>query len=232
MALGTLDGLKDSLGVSGTDATRDAALSALMVQCEAAVKRLCKPYQFESVTDTAYLNAPWNSCWLTLPLVPVRSITSIHYNPDAYGISANYTSDHLLVAPAADVTNPDYVLETDMQPEGWSRSGRVRRLSRGVWGVRYNRPLTRLAFGPEVEPKPLKVVYAAGHTTVPTDVSQAIYFATRLMYERRTGAPLTSEGWNGYSAGYAGPFTATAAVTSPDVYQLLSSFISGLRVGS
>jgi hypothetical protein len=138
---------------------------------------------------------------------------------------------HLLTAPGTDVTNPDYVLETDMHPEGWSRSGRVRRLSRGVWGVRYNRPLARLGFGPEVEPKPLKVIYAAGHTTVPADVSLAVYMATMLMYQRRTGAPVTSESWNGYSVGYAGPFTATAAVTSPDVYQLLAPYVSHVRVG-
>lgn len=232
MALGTLAGMKTDLGITGTDATRDAALTAMLASVEAAIKKLCHPYQFEAVTETDYLNAPWNSPWLVLPLVPVRSITSIHYNPLAFGVSANFDSEHLLTAPGDDVTNPDYVLETDMRPEGWSRSGRVRRLNRATWGVQYVRPLARLGSGPEVESRCLKVVYAAGHTSVPADVTQALYLATRLVYERRTGTPLTSEGWNGYSAGYAGPFTATAAVTSPDVYQMLSPYLSPVRVGS
>lgn len=232
MALGTLSGMKAALGISGSDQTRDDALSSLLVQTEAAIKRLCHPYQFEPATETDYLNAPWQSPWLILPLVPVRSITSIHYNPDGFGISANYTSDHLLVAPGAGVTNPDYLLETDMRPQGWSRSGRVRRLNRAYWGVQQVRPFARLGFGAEVEPKPLKVVYEAGHTSVPAEVTQALYLATMLVYQRRTGAPLTNEGWNGYSAGYAAPFLTTAAVNSPDVMQLLAPYVTHVRVGT
>jgi hypothetical protein len=46
-----------------------------------------------------------------------------------------------------------------------------------------------------------------------------------MVYQRRTGAPVTSESWNGYSGSYAGPFTESAAVNSPDVRQLLAPYM-------
>lgn len=226
MALGTLAELKVTLGITGTDATRDAALASLLVQTSAAVAKLCSPFLFEPQTLTdVILDAPWASNELLLPALPVRSVTSLYYRPDARGVVASFEAANLLTAGV------DYQLVIDDPVNNWSRAGRVRRLNRSVWGVSYLRPLGRLAFSPQPEAGSVKVTFAAGCAAVPAEVEQAVYFATRLMYERRTGAPITSESWNGYSQGVAGPFTATAAVTSPDVYQLLSGYITHLRVG-
>lgn len=226
MALGTLAGMKSTLGISSTDATRDEALAALLVQAEAAVLKLTAPYEFANVTRTWTLNAPWQSPWLLLPSWPVRSITSILYNPTAAGDTTTFDADlHTLTQYT------DYMLEIDDPKNGWSRSGRVRRLNRSMWGVSYERPLGRLGFGPIPEAGSLRVTAVCGHLTIPEDVTLALYLATRLLYERRAGAPVTSSSWNGYSESLAGPFTATAAVTSPDVLQLLSPYMSQIRVG-
>lgn len=233
MALGTLAGFYSWAQTTADGGVVDTAINQRLSSAEALIKKLVHPYQFETVTETDYLNAPWNSPWLLLPLVPVRTVTSIHYNPTGFAVSANYTSDHLLVAPASGVTNPDYLLEADMRPQGWSRSGRVRRLNRACWGVQYVRPLGRLGSGPEVEARPLKVVYDAGHTSVPADVVEALYMMVSLMYGRReNGAPIASESWNGRSVSYSGPLTSTAALNHPDVQQNLAPYISQIRLGS
>lgn len=233
MALTTLAAYKAFAGLTSTDATRDASLAQMLVQIEAGIKRLCRPYQFESTTQTdIILPAPWTSPWLLLPLVPVRSITSIYYTPSGYGVVANFTSDTLLVSPAANPTGPDYELEIDMYPEGWSRSGRVRRLGRSIWGYTTVRPFGELATRPEVESGSVKVTYVAGHTTVPADVVEAVHLATSLTYQRRKGgAPVTSSSWNGYSESLAGPFVSTSVLGSPDIQQLLAPYMTQIVVG-
>jgi hypothetical protein len=227
VAIGTLAGYLAHAGISSTDATRDASLSAILVTTEAAIKRLCYPFLFEPQTLTdVILDAPWASDTLLLPALPVRSITSLYYNPAGKGLAANFDSTHLLSA------NVDYQLVIDDFVNNWSRAGRVRRLNRSVWGVGYLRPLGRLGFGPQPEAGSIKLTAAVGCASVPAEVSQALYLATALVYARRSGAPVTSSSWNGYSESLAGPFTTTAAVNSPDVMQLLAPYVSQIRLGS
>jgi hypothetical protein len=224
MALGSLSDMKAALGITGTDATRDAALTVLLAQTEAAIKKLCRPFLFEAATFTdVILDAPWNAQDLYLPATPVRSITSLYYSADARGVVANFTSDHLLTA------GEDYQLVIDDPVNTWSRHGRVRRLARSLWGAGTIRPYTRLAFGPTDAQASVKVTFVAGCTSVPAEVAEALYLATMMTYQRRTGAPVTSESWNGGSVSYAGPFTETAAVNSPDAKQLLAPYM--MRVG-
>jgi hypothetical protein len=224
MALGSLSDMKAALGITGTDATRDAALTVLLAQTEAAIKKVCRPFLFEAATFTdVILDAPWNSQDLYLPATPVRSITSLYYSADGHGVAANFTSDNLLTA------GTDYQLVIDDPVNTWSRHGRVRRLNRSLWGSDRVRPYTRLANGVVDGPGAIKVTFVAGCTSVPAEVAEALYLATMMVYQRRTGAPVTSESWNGGSVSYDGQFTATAAVNSPDVKQLLAPYM--MRVG-
>lgn len=226
MALGTLGGYYAFSGQTADGGTVDASLLAILAGVEAAVKKLCRPFLFEAATLTdVILDAPWASNELLLPAVPVRSVTSVYYNPIARGVVASFTSDHLLTV------GTDYQLPIDDPVNAWSRSGRLRRLNRACWGVSQVRPYGRLGFGPVPEPGSVKVTFAAGCTTVPAEVAEAVYLATSLVYLRRKGPPVTSSSWNGYSESVAAPFTTTAAVTSPDVLQLLAPYLDQIRVG-
>lgn len=227
LTLGSLSDLKTHLGVTGTDATRDASLTAILTSVDAAIKRLCFPFLFDATTLTdVILDAPWASDTLLLPALPVRSVASIYYNPAARGVVANFEAEHLLTA------GTDYQLVIDDPVNAWARAGRVRRLNRSVWGVGYLRPLGRLAFSPQPEAGSVKVTMSCGTASVPVEVTQATYLAAMLVYQRRAGAPETSSSWNGYSESLASPFLTTAAINSPDVMQLLSGYISQIRVGT
>lgn len=228
MALGTLAGWYTWAQRTADGGAMDGAISQRLASAEAAIKRLCHPYQFEAVTQTdVVLDAPWNSNVLILPLTPVRTLTSVYYNPTGLGLAANFDSTHLLTA------NVDYQLLIDLQPEGWSKSGRVRRLNRSTWGVTQHRPHGRLASEPTPGQGMVKVTYAAGHTSVPADVVEALYIMVSLMYGRReTGAPAASESWNARSVSYSGPLTSTAALNHPDVQQLLAPYVTQIRLGS
>jgi hypothetical protein len=226
VSLGSLGEYRDFAGLSSTDATRDASLATILAGVEAAIKKLCSPFLFEAATLTdLILDAPWASPYLLLPAVPVRSVTSLYYRQDARGVAGSFTSDDLLTA------GTDYQLVIDDPVNNWSRAGRVRRLTRSVWGVSYERPLGRLGFNPTPEAGSIKATLAVGCTVVPAEVTQALYLATSLVYQRRQKPPVSNEGWNGYSVGYAAPFTATAAIHSPDVYGLLLPYVTQIRVG-
>lgn len=227
MALGTLSGWYAWAKLTADGGAVDAAITQRLTSAEAAIKRLVRPYQLESVTQTdVVLDAPYNSDTLLLPLVPVRAVTSIYFNPVGKGLAANFTSDHLLAA------NVDYQLVIDMQPEGWAKAGMVRRLNRSFWGAGRVRPYERLGTASIPGPGMVKVTYDAGHTSVPAETTEALYLMVSLMYGRRaTGAAVTSESWNGASRSFSGPMTSTAALNHPDVQQLLAPFISQIRVG-
>lgn len=226
MALGTYAGYVAFTG--GTyDATAQTALTAILGGVEAAVKRLCSPFLFEPATLTdVILDAPWSSDTLLLPALPVRSVTTLYCRADARGVAANFTAADLLTA------GTDYQLVIDDFVNGWARAGRVRRLNRNVWGVEYRRPLGRLGYEPQPGAGAIKVTFEAGCAAVPAEVTQAVYLATGLVYARRGGAPVTSESWNNASRSFAGPFTADAAVNSPDVMALLAPYTSQIRLGS
>lgn len=220
MAIICADTWMDATGVSATGDNL-TALAGWCAAVDAAVKKLIRPFLPEPQTLTLYLDAPPTNK-LILPVVPVRSITSIHLRYDGAGVDANYTSDYLL---AADGT--EYALPLDWQPEGYSRSGIVYRRGVSVWGFERRRPLGRLAPATDPNRLALKVVGSFGPASVGDDVFAAAVIATTLLHNRReTGVPLNSESLNGYSYGASGPFTAAAAVNTPDVLALLAPYIT------
>ncbi len=221
----SLDGLKGRAGLTSTDAARDASLSMILADVDAAIRKAIRPYLPEPVTLTDVILPTSVGPVLDLPCVPVRSVTSLYLNLRANGVAANFEAEHLLTAGA------DYLLEIDQQPEGHSRAGSVRRLNASSWGFRRRFPPTRLAAGLEPVPGAVKVTFAAGPASVPSDLAHAAFLMTTLMYDRRErGGPLASESWGGRSESVAGPFTATAALTSPDVAELLKPYQT-VRIG-
>jgi len=52
---------------------------------------------------------------------------------------------------------------------------------------------------------------------------------TLLFARRTTGMPVTSEGWNGYSASYASQFL-TGYLTTPDALDVLSNYRPPVRI--
>lgn len=229
MAIVTLADYLAFSGQSGTeDAARDAALTQVLAQLDAAVKRLCYPYQFEPGTDTdAILDAPANSPWLCLPLVPVRAVTSVYQRePTWQSDVSQFTEEDLLEA------NVDYRLRVDMRPEGWSRSGIIERLDRISWGWSYRRPPARLANELGPARNAVKVTYDYGHLTPPPDVAQAVCLAaSKVMLARRLGAQSTSASLNGASYSLPGPATQAGVWGDPHIQSLLAPYVN-LRLSS
>jgi hypothetical protein len=170
-----------STTVTGDDLV---ACSSWCTAVDAAIKELIAPFVPEPATTTVVLDAPMSDK-LLLPVVPARSITSVHVRPDANGDSSLFTSDFALTEYT------DFYLPTEPRL-GYSKSGILYRRGTKLWGVE----------------------------------AAAVSAVSLLMQRRKTGAPIQSESWNGESISVAGPFTATGAVTSPDVLALLMPFVS------
>lgn len=212
------------LSPTGTDL---AALTSIVGGVNAAIVRMANGNVFDRATYTdVILDAPWNDRYLRLPQWPVASVTSIHLNWNAKGDPSLFDSTHLLTAYT------DYRLVIDDPANNLSRRGRVEILTRPYWAYQQERTLTmpltnRLANCPGA----VKVSFVAGYAAIPDDLTQAAVMAATLMYQRRkTGVPLTNESWNSYSYGTAAPFTATAALHSPDVWALLKSYVPTLAI--
>jgi hypothetical protein len=213
------DTWQSATGVSatGSDLT---ALAGWTAAVDAAVRKMIRPFLPDPQTLTLYLDAPPTNKLIS-PVVPIRSITSIHLRYDGAGVDANYTEDYLL---AADGT--EYALPLDWQPEGYSRAGIVYRRGSSAWGYERRYPAGRLAPATDPNRLAIKLVGAFGPASVPDDIVAAATIATTLLYSRReTGVPLNSESWNSYSYGASGPFTAAAAVATPDVLALLAPYL-------
>ena len=185
------------------------------------------PFYPEPVTITdCILDAP-PSRDLYLPVKPVRSITSVYYRSDAGGLLANFTADYLLDNAAGD----QYQLLVDDPITGWSRQGCLRRIDM-AWGYTNIVPLSRLASQIEPERGSIKVTYTAGPSALPPEIEAAAVLAVSILLARKkTGMPVVSESWNGYSASYAGPFTATGVLYTPDIQAMLSPYLPQLRIG-
>ena len=200
-------------------ATAEAtACTSMCSAVDAAIKKMCWPYQFESSTVTGVCDAP-NGNVLYLPVYPIRTLTSLYLNFGANGDTSQFTSDYLLTAYT------DYYMPID-QPDGISRWGKVYRRGSGGWGLERRTAIDRLA--PTVDPCRGAIYYtvAAGHTSVPADVFTAAVMAVSLLMKRKVaGAPATSSSWNGYSESLASQFLATAAIESPDVIGFLSKYL-------
>lgn len=208
--------------VTGTDLT---AVRGWCAAVSSALVQILKPFHPEPITiSNAVLDAPLGR-ELILPVRPVRSITSIYHRSDAYGVVANFTSDYLI-----DNSNGDeYQLVVDDAITGWARGGIVRRIGT-IWGYETTTYPERLGATLSYERGSLLVNYTAGPTVTPPEIEAAAVLAVSLLFARKkTGMPVVSESWNGYSASYAGPLAAMAAIHSPDVLGLLSPYMPTLR---
>lgn len=194
-------------------ATDEIAAEQICSAVAEALTRRCYPNVLEPTTITLFpFDAPCNSRSLFLPR-PIRSITAIYYHSGAGGDSSvlDLTAD-LLVAGTDYYSKP-----TDVMTR-WNRTGIVTRLNRSNWGGQFVRATGRLASTLEDEPGSIFVSAKVGPVVVSPAVQEAAKCAVSLLFERRAkGVALQSESWAGYSASYAGPFTAEAAVNSPDM---------------
>jgi hypothetical protein len=231
VAIQTLAGYKTFAGITSTDATRDASLSAILTEVNAAISRLCRPWLFERVTMTdVILDAPLDA-ELVLPVIPVPSITSLYLNWSANGDPAAFTSNDLLTPYSG------YLLDVNDKVNDWSTTGIV--YCRGGqnsnswgqgslnWGGERHWPPTRLASTLTPGRGAIKVTFPAGCLTVPPEVTLCANLATSMIYARRTyGMPVNSESWNGDSYSMSGAYTAAAALSSPDCAELLAGYQS------
>lgn len=224
MALITLDEYKTFAGITGTNATRDASLTAIIADVSDAINQACRPWLFEPQELTKVLDAPLDEK-LMLPAIPVRSITALYLNQQASGESAAFTSNDLLTQYT------DYYLELDYYTDDISTSGivykRAGRWNGQYWGGERRWPVQALGSTLEVGRGCIKVVFQAGTLTVPPNVQMAACLAVSLIYGRRkTGIPLNSESWDGYSYSGGSTFTTEGAIASPDVSSLLRRYMS------
>jgi hypothetical protein len=206
------------------------ALSAATAWCAAVSAALAKallPYIAEPVTITDDIHDAPPSRDLLLHRRPVRSVTSVYWRPDANGLVSRFTSEYLL----DNTDNAEYQLLIDDPVNGLAGGGILRRVGR-VWGSSRVVYPDRLASTLVPERGSLKITYAAGPLTVPEDIQGAAVLAVSMLMRRKVdGMPLTSESWNGWSGSWAGPYTATAVIQSPDVQAMLSPYLPGLRIG-
>lgn len=207
---------RSTVTYTGADAT---AITQFCTDVDAAIKRMLKPYYPEPYTATMYLDAP-PSRQLVSEYRPIRSITSVYVRSGANGDPSLFTSDYLL-------TNyTDYYLETDAIT-GRNEAGMIYRTNGNIWGYDYYSPPNMLGYRLESNFKAVKVVAEVGPAAVPDDIALAAYKAVLLLYQfRQTGIPQGSESWNGYSINYSQPFTADAAIRSPEVLALLAPYTS------
>jgi hypothetical protein len=203
-----------------------ASIRAWCGAVSSALVQMLKPFHPEPITVTdAILDAP-PSRDLILPVRPARSITSVYYRPDAYGVVANFTSTYLINNDDGD----EYQLLIDDPVNGISRSGILRRIGR-VWGwSNITRP-GRLASTLEPERGSIKVTYTAGPAAMPPEVEAAAVLAVSFLYDmKKTGKVLVSESWNGWSGSYSGPATTAGVLNSPDIQSMLAPYLPGLRI--
>lgn len=205
---------RTGISVSGADAT---SVTNFCSDVSAILTRKCYPVALEPKTLTLWaMDAP-PSNELFLPLRPCRSITALYLALGANGDSTQATSDTLLTV------NDDYWMPLDDALNNWSRSGRVLRRGSSVWGAEYRRPLNRLGYATDPNRGAIFISGSFGPASGVIDGAQAAAaVAVTLMFQRRkTGAPVQSESWGGYSYSAAGQFTAEAACNSPEVLGIL-----------
>lgn len=204
-----------------------AALTGWCAAVSNAILRAIRPFYPEPITVTdCVLDAP-PSRDLILPITPARSITTVYYRSDAHGVVSAFTSDYLI-----DNSNGDeYQLLIDDPIQGWSRQGILRRIG-AVWGYENIAYPTRLAQTLGPERGSVKVTYTAGALSMPPEIEAAAVLAVAMLYNRKTtGLPTVSESWNGYSASYGGPFTASGVINTPDIQNLLQPYLPHVLVG-
>lgn len=206
-------------GLTPTGADR-TSVAQWCAGVDSYVRKILRPYSPDPLTLTSFvMDAPPGNV-LSLPVLPVRTLTSLYLRWGANGKVADFTADDLLTV------NTDYWMPVDPF-DGFSRTGLVHRRGSGTWAWerRYANPGS---LAPTIDPNrgAILVTATCGETSVPDAITSACVAAVTLLYTRRkTGAPFASESWNGRSQSVAGPFTAVAAVHSPDVWGMLLPFM-------
>lgn len=200
MALATLTDVKTHLGITGTD--EDTRLTAWLAAAIAAVNNACQGVDFESSTRTEYYQP--DGYQLITKHRPISSVTSVYEDPDAkWGdVAGSYGASTLLTE------GEDYALVRDGSGLNGeiAKSGIIVRINRR-W-AQVNTPLAypntnyqllTQAVQPSVGA--VKLVYVAGYTTVPADVTTAVCFEVDAIRQKagKGGQQVTSESLGEYS---------------------------------
>lgn len=195
------------------------ALRAVCASADRAIKDLCRPHALTPTTVTdAVLDAPPERV-LRLPVVPVRSVTSLYFRYAAKGDPSVFTSDDRLVEFT------DFYMPVD-PVDGFSPTGHVLTLNRGAWAAEYYRRVGRLADTLGPAPGAVKCSWLAGPAGVAANVFEAAKLVvSKLRLAGRFGGQPTGASLNG--ASYTLAASAVAGVFSdPTIADLLRRHLS------
>ena len=224
MALITASEYRTASGLT-PDASR---LQFCVAAIDGQIKSLTRQ-RLEAGTATEYHDAPADRDVIHLRELPVRAVTSVHYDAGGYyGQGANaFAAATLLTA------GTDYAWAPD-QPDGTSRSGRLQSL-RGNWGRGFFvRPPYSLDVRRQSNPGAIRVIYSYGYLVIPEDLKAAAMMAvSRLLAVLPTGLVTTSENWNGYGFSTDSSALAKGILKSPDIWLVLSRYArdGGVYIG-
>lgn len=205
---------RSGLTVTGADL---ASVEEICEEVSSALMSMCDPIQIVPLTLTlAAFDAP-PELELHLPR-PIRTISAIYVRYGANGDSSTLTAADLLTEFT------DWYSPVTNKRKNWNGSGIVYRRGAGIWGMEYRRSVGNLAYSVDPNLGAVFVSALCGPASVDPAVKGAAFSAVTALFERRKrGAPLQSEGFNGYNYSLAGAFTAEAALASPEVTALLRS---------
>lgn len=201
MALVTLSGLKDYLGIETT--TEDGFLNAVIPGVEAALKRLIG-FEIEAQNSLTEYYAGNNSNFLRLRETPVRSVTSVFVDPSgAWGqYAGGFAASTQLTAGL------DYYLRMDGPLGLTSASGTLVRLGNRVWPGKVVNEVGLLTNYKVAGEGNIKVVYNSGFETIPADIVLAVYqICAQIRLARQTGMNIQSESFEDYSYSLGTPDT-------------------------
>lgn len=227
MAILTLSEYLAWAGITSTDATRDASLTAMISEVNDAIIRYLHNGSIETASYTVIMPAPV-SLQLVLPVVPVLASSVVLYlNWQANGNPSLFTSQDLLTPYT------DYIVNTGPFDNLYSTSGIVTS-NWSNWGGSFIRPTYALASTPAPTPGAIKATFTAGYDTVPPSIIAAAELITSKLYNmRKTGQPLNSEGLQSYQYSAQASATADGIIQGdPTIRGLLSPFGRQVFVGS
>lgn len=184
LGLTTLSRLKLALGKDVTDTSEDDRLLTLLDAAEATVARYLNRNLLRD-TYTEYFNGTGRPS-LVLSHRPVISVTGVYVDPVGYyGQSAGGFAASTMLTQGQ-----DYAL---VNPNANERNPGILTMLSALWDG------TGLSNWPQGQGN-VKVVYVAGYTQVPADVSQAVAMIVgQMLAQSDRGLPLQSETLGEYS---------------------------------
>lgn len=226
MPLLTLSEALAFAGITTSDPTRDAVLSAMIAEAIDAVKRYLNNGEIEQTQYTVILDLPTYPS-IVLPYFPVTYAPSadpainfqMWINPNANGDPSLFTDPDFLLTPYR-----DYYLDMGQANITTSQSGIVRFVNGSAFFASYERPLYSLAVKAVPTRGAVKVVYTAGYATVPPAIKGALNLIVRKLFNsRKYGGPYASESLVGYSYSLQG--NANGILWGdPTIRQMLATF--------